>query len=116
MWMLPLNLHVNQKSDDDDDDDDDDDGYTWKIFHHFFYKGDKFCDFPFASLNIKPFSKDVYSVAANSSLFRNSSFRLTPFQKAETILTVVSLESVSISLSFACDGNVRLHCIVRKQP
>ena len=25
MWMLPLYLHVNQKSDDDDDDDDDDD-------------------------------------------------------------------------------------------
>ena len=24
MWMLPLYLHVNQKSDDDDDDDDDD--------------------------------------------------------------------------------------------
>ena len=23
MWMLPLYLHVNQKSDDDDDDDDD---------------------------------------------------------------------------------------------
>ena len=28
MWMLPLYLHVNQKSnDDDDDDDDDEDGY-----------------------------------------------------------------------------------------
>ena len=26
MWMLPLYLHVNQKSIDDDDDDDDDDG------------------------------------------------------------------------------------------
>ena len=26
MWMLPLYLHVNQKSDDDDDDDDDDEG------------------------------------------------------------------------------------------
>ena len=25
MWMLPLYLHVNQKSDDDDDDDDEDD-------------------------------------------------------------------------------------------
>ena len=25
MWLLPLYLHVNQKSDDDDDDDDDDD-------------------------------------------------------------------------------------------
>ena len=24
MWMLPLYLHVDQKSDDDDDDDDDD--------------------------------------------------------------------------------------------
>ena len=28
MWMLPLYLHFNQKSDDDDDDDDDDDEYT----------------------------------------------------------------------------------------
>ena len=30
MWMLPLYLHVNQKSVDDDDDDDDDDfPYKW---------------------------------------------------------------------------------------
>ena len=28
MWMLPLYLHVNQKSDYDDDDDDDDDRIT----------------------------------------------------------------------------------------
>ena len=27
LWILPLYLHVNQKSDDDDDDDDDDDGW-----------------------------------------------------------------------------------------
>ena len=31
MWMLPLYLHVNQKSDYDDDDDDDDEYRFWLL-------------------------------------------------------------------------------------
>ena len=31
MWMLPLYLHVNKKSDDDDDDNDDLSGYNFYL-------------------------------------------------------------------------------------
>ena len=31
MWMLPLYLHVNQKSDDDNDDDDESKGCKWDV-------------------------------------------------------------------------------------
>ena len=38
MWMLPLCLHVNQKSVDDDDDDDDDDDGDSQIYQTYFNK------------------------------------------------------------------------------
>ena len=38
MWMLPLYLHINQKSVDDDDDDDDDDGMIKTKSNNVLYK------------------------------------------------------------------------------
>ena len=62
MWMLPLYLHVNQKSDDDDDDDDDEDDYPvikLLCFRYLsqsrFFWGGFFCMALYTEVNLQTF-------------------------------------------------------------